>query len=130
MSEITILILLSVAVLLFVLFAIPLLIQIRRTAKGLEETAAILNRDLPPILQNLRQITTDVNHTTTIVQRDVAEISLTLRRIQGIIGVILGVGEVLRHQIRFPLGRRLMTVLAVVKGVRTFTGVLTGRDRA
>jgi uncharacterized protein YoxC len=120
-----ILIILSVIFLLFALFSIPFLIQIWRTAKGMAETLEILNRDLPVIMQNLEEITTNINRTTTTVHREVAELSLTLRRVQGIVGVFLGVGEVLRRRMSFPFARTVMTSLAVVKGVRTFVGVLT-----
>lgn len=126
--EIIILVLLSLIVLLFILFAVPLLIQLRRTAKGVEETAVILNRDLPGIMANLQEITSGVNRTTATVQREVAEISLTLRKVQGLVGVMLGVGEVLRRQIHFPLARRVTTALAVAKGVRTFIGVMKDRS--
>ena len=120
MTEIM-LIILSVAFLLFAGFSIPFLLQIWRTAKGMAETLEILNRDLPVIMGNLEQITTNIN-------RQVAELSLTLRRVQGIIGVFLGVGEVLRHRMSFPFARTVMTSLAVFKGVRTFVGVLTDRS--
>ena len=122
-----ILIILSVIFLLFAVFSIPFLTQIWRTAKGMAETLEILNRDLPVIMRNLEEITTNINRTTTTVHRQVAELSLTLRRVQGIVGVFLGVGEVLRHRMRFPFARTVMTSLAVVKGVRAFVGVLTDR---
>jgi uncharacterized protein YoxC len=121
----TILIILSIIFLLFALFSIPFLIQIWRTAKGMAETLEILNRDLPVIMNNLEQITTNINQATTTVHREVAQLSLTLRRVQGIIGIFLGVGEVLRHRISFPFARTVMTSLAVVKGARTFLEVLT-----
>ena len=120
-----ILIILSIAFLLFAGFSIPFLLQIWRTAKGMSETLEILNRDLPVIMRNLEQITTNINRTTTTVHREVAELSMTLRRVQGIVGVFLGVGEVLRHRMSFPFARTVMTSLAVVKGVRAFIGGLT-----
>jgi uncharacterized protein YoxC len=120
-----ILIILSVVFMLFALFSIPFLIQIWRTAKGMAETLEILNRDLPVIMGNLEQITTSINRTTTTVHREVAELSLTLRRVQGIVGVFIGVGEVLRRRMSFPFAKTVMTSLAVVKGVRAFVGVLT-----
>jgi uncharacterized protein YoxC len=123
-----ILIILSVVFLLFALFSIPFLLQIWRTAKGMAETLEILNRDLPTIMSNLEQITTNINRTTTTVHREVAELSLTLRRVQGVVGVLLGVGEVLRRRINFPLARKVMTALAVAKGVRTFVAVITDRS--
>jgi uncharacterized protein YoxC len=120
-----ILIALSIVFLLFAIFSIPFLIQIWRTAKGMAETLEILNRDLPVIMKNLEQITTNINRTTTTVSQEVAELSLTLRRVQGIVGIFLGVGEVLRRRMSFPLARTVMTSMAVVKGVQTFVGVLT-----
>lgn len=120
-----ILIILSVIFLTFAVFSIPFLIQIWRTTKAMAETLEILNQDLPMIMQNLEQITTNINRTTTTVHREVAELSLTLRRVQGIVGVFLGVGEVLRHRISFPFARTMMTSLAVLKGLRTFAGILT-----
>ncbi|MCE5262865.1 MAG: hypothetical protein LLG97_04945 [Deltaproteobacteria bacterium] len=123
-----ILILVGVVFLFFALLSVPFLIQIWRTAKGLAQTLEILNRDLPAIMQNLEEITTNINRTTTTVSREVAEISLTLRKVQGVVGVMLGVAEVLRRRVNFPLARRVMTVLAVAKGVRTFAGVMMGRD--
>jgi len=123
-----ILIILSIAFLLFAGFSIPFLLQIWRTAKRMSETLEILNRDLPVIMGNLEEITTNINRTTTTVNREVAELSLTLRRVQGIIGVFLGVGEVLRHRMSFPFTRTVMTSLAVVKGVRAFVGGLTDQS--
>jgi uncharacterized protein YoxC len=120
-----ILIVLSVVFLLFALFSIPFLIQIWRTAKGMAETLEILNRDLPVIMTNLEQITTNINRTTTTVNREVAELSLTLRRVQGVVGILLGVGDILRHRMSFPFARTVMTSLAAVKGVRSFVGALT-----
>jgi uncharacterized protein YoxC len=114
-----------VFLLLFAGFFIPVLIQIRQTTRGIAETLEILNRDLPVIMQNLEQITTNINRTTTTVHREVAQLSLTLRRVQGIVGIFLGVGDVLRQRMSFPFARTVMTSLAVVKGVRAFVGVLT-----
>jgi hypothetical protein len=121
----TILIILSVVFLLFAGFSIPFLLQIWRTAKGMAETLQLLNQGLPLIMKNLEEITTNINRTTTTVNRQVAEFSLTLRRIQGIVGVLLGVGEVLKRRMSFPFARTVMTSLAVVKGVRAFVGGLT-----
>ena len=123
-----ILIILNVIFLLFAVFSVPFLIRIWRTAKAMAETLEILNRDLPVIMQNLEQITTNINRTTTTVNREVAQLSLTLRRVQGIVGVFLGVGEVLRRRMSFPFARTVMTSLAVVKGVRAFVGSLTDRS--
>ena len=122
-----ILIILSVAFLLFAGFSIPFLLQIWRTAKGMAETLQLLNQGLPVIMKNLEEITTNINRTTTTVHRQVAELSLTLRRVQGIVGVFLGLEEVLRRRVRFPFSRTFRTSLAVARGVRVFIHCLAGR---
>jgi uncharacterized protein YoxC len=121
------LIILSVAFLLIAGFFIPVLLQIRRTAKGMAETLQHLNQGLPVIMKNLEEITTSINQTTTTVHRRVAELSLTLRRIQGIVGVFLGLEEVLRRRVSFPFSRTFRISLAIVRGVRVFMDCLTGR---
>jgi uncharacterized protein YoxC len=120
--EIILIILSVVFLMLFAGFLIPVLIQIRRTAKDMAETLQHLNQGLPMIMKNLEEITTNINRTSTTVHRQVAELSLTLRRIQGTVGVFLGLEEVLRRRVS---SRTFRTYLAVVKGVRAFVGGLT-----
>jgi hypothetical protein len=121
-----ILILLSVAFLLFAGLCVPFLIQILRTAREMALTLQLLNLRLPLIMKNLEEITININRTSTTIHRQVAEISLTLRRVQGIIGVFLGLEEVLRHRMSFPFARTLRTSMAVGRGARAFIDCLTG----
>ena len=121
-----ILILLSVAFLLFAGLCVPFLIQILRTAREMAMTLQLLNQRLPLIMKNLEEITININRTSTTVHRQVAEISLTLNRIQGIVGVIFGLEEVLRRPMSFPFARTLRTSMAVARGARVFIDCLTG----
>lgn len=121
-----ILILLSVAFLLFAGLCVPFLIQILRTAREMAMTLQLLNQRLPLIMKNLEDITTNINRTSTTVHRQVAEISLTLNRIQGIVGIFLGLEEVLRRRMSFPFARTFRTSMAVGRGVRVFIDYLTG----
>jgi len=121
-----ILILLSVAFLLFAGLCVPFLFQILRTAREMALTLHLLNQRLPLIMRNLEEITTNINLTSTTVQRQVTEISLTLRRVQGIVGVFLGLEEALRRRMSFPIARTLRTSMAVGRGVRVFVDCLTG----
>ena len=122
----SILILLSVAFLLFAGLCVPFLIQILRTAREMAFTLQVLNQRLPLIMRNLEEITTNINRTTTTVHRQVAELSLTLQRIQGIVGVFLGLEEVLRRRMSFPFARTLRISMAVGRGIRVFIDCLTG----
>jgi len=121
-----ILIILSAAFLLFAGLCVPFLIQILRTAREMAMTLQLLNQRLPLIMKNLEEITTNINRTSITVHRQVAEISLTLNRIQGIIGFFLGLEEVLRRRMSFPLARTLRTSMAVGRGVRVFLNCFTG----
>jgi hypothetical protein len=121
-----ILIILSVAFLLFAGLCVPFLIQILRTAREMAMTLQLLNQRLPLIMKNLEEITTNINRTSTTVHRQVAEISLTLNRIQGIVGIFLGLEEVLRRRMSFPFARTFRTSMAVGRGVRVFIDYLTG----
>jgi len=121
-----ILIILSVAFLLFAGLCVPFLIQILRTAREMAMTLQLLNQRLPVIMKNLEEITTNINRTSTTVHRQVAEISLTLNRIQGIVGIFLGLEEVLRRRMSFPFARTFRIFMAVGKGVRVFIDYLTG----
>ena len=51
----------SCAVLLLVIFAIPTLLQIRKSARSAEVTLEAVNKELPAILQDLHQITNLTN---------------------------------------------------------------------
>ena len=121
-----ILIILSVAFLLFAGLCVPFLIQILRTAREMAMTLQLLNQRLPLIMKNLEDITTNINRTSTTVHRQVAEISLTLNRIQGIVGIFLGLEELLRRRMSFPFARTFRTSMAVGRGVRVFIDYLTG----
>src|SRR4030042_849662 len=90
-----ILIVLSLAFLLFTGFSIPFLLQIWRTAKSMDLTLRMFNQNLPGIMKNLEEITTNVNRTTTTVHRQVEELSLTVRKIQGTLNLVVGMEEIL-----------------------------------
>lgn len=124
-----ILMLLSVAFLLFAGLCVPFLIQILRTAKEIACTLQLLNQRLPLIMKNIEEITTNINRTSITVHRQVDEISLTLRRIQGVIGVFLGLEEILRRRMAFPFARTLRTSMAVGRGIRVFMNSLSGPSR-
>jgi predicted PurR-regulated permease PerM len=115
-----ILIMLSITFLLFAGFCIPFLLQILRTAKSMDTTLRMFNQNLPGIMKNLEEITTKVNQTTTMVQRQVEELSTSVRKIQGTLGLIVGMEEIIRRGIGLRFADTLRTSFAVAKGVRVF----------
>jgi uncharacterized protein YoxC len=124
------LIALSVAFLLIAVFSIPVLLQIRKTAKSMSLTLQLLNEKLPGILNNLEKITTNANRATTIVTREVEELSLTIRKLQGALSLLVGIEEIVRRNLHLALTRRVRTSVAVAKGVRVFLDYLMSKRPA
>jgi uncharacterized protein YoxC len=125
-----ILIVLNVAFLLVAVLSIPFFVQIWRTAKSMALTLQLLNQNLPGILRNLEEITTNVNRTTTIVTREVEEFSLTIRKIQGTLGLLVGIEEIVRRNLHLTFAHKVRTSMAVAKGVRVFLDYLLSKRPA
>ncbi|MBP1690817.1 MAG: putative rane protein [Bacteroidetes bacterium] len=121
--------LIAVAVLLVAAFIIPVLLQLQRTAKSLSLTLQLLNQNLPGILKNVEEMTANANRTTTIVAREVEELSLTIRKLQGTLGLIVGVEEIVRRNLHLAFAHKVRTSLAVAKGARVFLDYLLRKRR-
>jgi uncharacterized protein YoxC len=120
-------IILCIAFLLVAGFSIPFFLQIWRTAKNMAMTLQVLNQNLPAILKNLEEITTNINRTTTTVHRQVEDFSLMISRIQGTLGLVAGVEEILRRNVRLSFVQKMRTSVAVVKGIRVFLAHLSSK---
>lgn len=118
-----ILIILSLASITFLLFAglcIPFLLQILKTAKSMDLTLQIFNKNLPGIMKNLEEIMTSINRTSVIVHGQVEALSMTISRIQGTIHLVVGMEEIVRRVVYLPFAQKLRTSAAVAKGIRVF----------
>jgi len=112
---------LGIAFLLMVIFCIPILMQIWRTAKDITATLATLNKSLPLLLKNLEDITTNINNSTTIVNREIQGFSRTADRIHLIVSDIVDdVQSITPSAIKSPLFLKLRNAVAIVKGIRVF----------
>jgi uncharacterized protein YoxC len=119
MTEI-ILFVVSIALLVFLGYAIFSLVQIRRTAKGLAETIEGLNQRLPLIVKNLEEITSNTLQATNAVKKQVDDLSTTVARINGAMNYYLEKEEIFRQQVGIPVADAFHTTSAVVKGIRAF----------
>jgi uncharacterized protein YoxC len=124
-----ILIILSVFFLLVVGLSIPFFLQIWRTAKSMATTLQVLNQNLPAIMNNLEEITTNINRTTTTVHRQVEDLSLMVSRIQGALGLVAGMEEILRRNVRLSFVQKMRTSVAVLKGIRVFLDHLLSKHQ-
>ena len=73
MSWETSLFILCLAVVVLVVFTIPVLLQLRRTVRNLDVTITTLNQDLPQILKNVDYITENVRQSVQAVRATVEE---------------------------------------------------------
>jgi uncharacterized protein YoxC len=119
----------SIVFLLLVVFSIPFLLQIWRSAKGITATLHMVNENLPGILKNLEEITTNINKVTHTVNEQIEGLSLVTGRIQGLLSIITDIDNILRAGVRLPVFKTIRNVVAVVTGVKVFLKVfLSSRE--
>ena len=114
----------SIVFLLIAAFSIPFLLQIWRTTKGVTETLQMLNESLPGILRNLEEITANINKATHTVNEQIDGLSVVTKRIQGVLGVVTDIENLLRAGIGLPVFKTLRNAIALVTGVKVFLKVL------
>lgn len=115
---------LGIVFLLIAAFSIPFILQIWRTTKGITETLNMLNQSLPGILKNLEEITTNINKATHTVNEQIDGLSAVAKRIQGVLGIVTDVENLLRAGLGIPVFKTLRNAIAVVTGVKVFLKVL------
>ncbi len=126
--EISILVL-SFVFLLMAVLSVPFLLQIWRTAKSMATTLQMLNESLPGILRNLEEITTNINKATRTVNQQIEGLSLVARRIQGLLGIVSDIENVLHIGVRLPVFKAVRNAFAVLTGVRVFLKVFLSSHR-
>ncbi|HET6460456.1 MAG TPA: DUF948 domain-containing protein [Syntrophales bacterium] len=113
----------SLVFLLAAIFSIPFLLQLWRTAKSMAATMQMLNESLPGILKNLEEITTSINKATHAVNEQIEGLSLVARRIQGLLGIVSDIEDVLHVGARLPVFKAFRNAFAVLRGVKVFLKV-------
>lgn len=114
------LLIIAIAFLLLVIFAIPSLLQVRRTAKNVEFTSHTLNQNLPGILTNLDEISTNFTHTTHSVRSQVEGLSGAVGKINEMADDVVNFEKTIRQEIETPIMETVGTLNAIIKGVRAF----------
>jgi len=118
----------AVAILLFALFSIQSLLQIRRTAEAIAVTLQALNENLPGILRNIEQITANINQAAVTVNRQVENLSDSFRKLQRTVTFVADMSQIVQAGVRIPFLNTLTSLAAVVKGVRVFLSVLSEKS--
>ncbi len=117
------------ALLLLVLFCIPILLKLWRAASDVTVTLQALNERLPVILKNMEEISTNINHSTTAINGEVQKYAATSDRFRTVMTeVVNGIELITPFAVKSPLFQKLAEGIALVKGVKVFFSVLTGRQ--
>ena len=116
--EITVTVL-SLAFLVFIILSIPVLLQVRRTAKSMAHTLHMLNYSLPAILMNLEETTAHLNQTVRTVDERVQ----TLSNVFGHFQALLGIGSWNETDSSDGEGFSVLKILKITPGI--LTGVKT-----
>jgi len=124
------LIIFGIALLLLVLFCIPILLKLWRAASDVTVTLQALNERLPAILKNMEEISANINDSTTAINGEVQKYTATAARFHVVMNeVVSGIELISPLALRSPLFRKMTELIPVVKGVRVFLNVLTGKQR-
>lgn len=124
------LIAIGVALLLLVIFSIPILLKLWRAANDVTVTLQALNERLPAILQNMEEISANINQSTTAINQCVQDYAVIARRFHEAMGTVANGLELFSSLApRRPLFQTAASLIPVVKGIRAFLGVLTGKQK-
>jgi len=124
------LILIGVALLLLVIFSIPILWKLWRAANDVTVTLQALNERLPAILKNMEEISANINQSTTAINQSVQDYAVTVRRLHEVMGTVANGLEIFSPlALRMPLFRTVASVIPLVKGFSVFLNVLTGKQK-
>lgn len=126
MWEISLLII-AVALLLLVIFAIPTLLQLRATAKSIETSSNAFNQKIPEILENVHHLTSDVVETTSGIKGQIQNASGIVSSVQEMVNNVVDLEKSIRREVESPLVDLVGTVNAFVKGFRIFFDTLRAK---
>ncbi len=111
---------LTLAFVLFSFFSILYLLQLRRTAKSIEEILHGLNKSLPGILTRVDSIAANIADTSQILKNQAASLSFSLDKIQNMVDEIILFERMVRKEIETPVMQTIGSCNAILSGIRAF----------
>ncbi|HLZ19772.1 MAG TPA: DUF948 domain-containing protein, partial [Smithellaceae bacterium] len=117
------------ALLLLVLFCIPILLKLWRAASDVTISLQALNQRLPMILKNMEDISTNINNSTTAINEEVQKYKETSERFHNVMDhVVNGISILSPFAVKSPVLRIMTNGVAMLKGLRVFLNVLKGKQ--
>ncbi len=122
------LIIFGIAILVLVIFCIPVLMQLWRTTKDVAVTLETLNQSLPSILKNLEDITGNISAATSAVNQEVQNITVTIDRFQSVMkSIVDDIQSIAPAAMKLPVVQTVKNIAAIAKGIRAFLDVLLAK---
>lgn len=119
----------AIALLLLVLFCIPILLKLWRAASDVTISLQALNQRLPTILKNMEDISTNINNSTTAINEEVQKYKETSERFHNVMDhVVNGISILSPFALKSPVLRTMTNGVAMLKALRVFLNVLTGKQ--
>ncbi len=107
-------------VVIFVIALIPVLIQVRRTAKEAEKLLETTRLQIAPVAHDVVRVVDDVRDIVKQVQRQMGKVEESVDAVRDTVVKLRDVETLLRDRVEKPLLGIVGTVGALVKGVRVF----------
>ncbi|MBP1711558.1 MAG: putative rane protein [Deltaproteobacteria bacterium] len=124
------LIIIGIAVLLLVLFCIPVLLKLGQAVNDINITLQTLNERLPLILKNMEEISTNINQSTTAINCEVQRVAFTAQRLHTVMNdVVVGIEAFSPLALKYHVFRKATWIIPVIKGVNAFIRVLSGKEK-
>ena len=122
------LLIIAISFFLIAIFAIPSLLQIRKSAKSVELTSKTLNQNLPGLLTNLDELTSNLVQSTQSIHEQIESFSGIVHKFENMADDIVQFERNVRAEIEAPIMETVTTVSAVVKATRAFLDALRFRS--
>ncbi|MCX6640958.1 MAG: DUF948 domain-containing protein [bacterium] len=107
-----------------VAFLIPVLLQVRRTAREAEKTLEVVRQHIVPIGHDLTIISQRISDVLATVQSQVEKVDQSLTAVRDSALVFRDFEKNLFQNIQEPLGEVSALISGIVRGVASFTGLL------
>jgi len=120
---------LSISVFILVVFLVPTIIQIKRSARGVEKSSEILNAQLPSIVQNINQMSESLNEIISSGRKQTETLAQATREIKMMVDSIVDFERNLQKKIEEPLLETVTTLAAITKAVRTFFIIILDKKK-
>jgi hypothetical protein len=116
---------LSIAFLIFIALSIPVLLQVRRTARSMAHTLHMLDNSLPAILMNLEETTAHLSQTARTVNERVGTLSAVFVHFQTLLGIGSGAENDLFEAEGFSFYKILKIATGMVTGLNLVSNIFS-----